>query len=80
MLQLSRLSLAYKKIVYWKKNLFLLPSGQAGKSFIDEIFIMMKEWIYESPLKDIAFKAIMVMPGLLLQKPSRKSKSKDHLK
>ena len=40
---------------------------------------MVNEWIRETPLKDIAFKAIMVMPGLLLQKPSRKSKSKDHL-
>ena len=73
------LSLAYEKIVYWKKNLFLLPSGQAGKSFIDEMSRLINEWIRESPLKDIAFKAIMVMPGLLLQKPSRKSKSKDHL-
>ena len=34
--------------------------------------------VCESPLKAIAFKAVMVMPGLLLQKPSRKSKSKDH--
>ena len=73
------LSLAYEKIVYWKKNLFLLPSGQAGKSFIDEMSRLMNEWIRKSPLKDIAFKAIMVMPGLLLQKPSQKSKSKDDL-
>ena len=29
-------------------------------------------------LKDIAFKAIMVLPSLLLQKPSKKSKTKDH--
>ena len=40
----------------------------------------MNEWIHEQPLKDIAFKAIMVMPSLLLQKPSRKLKSKDHSK
>ena len=40
----------------------------------------MNEWIHEPPLKDIAFKAIMVMPSLLLQKPSRKLKSKDHSK
>ena len=73
------LSLAYEKIVYWKKNLFLLPSGDAGKSFIDEMSLLMNEWIRESPLKEIPFKAIMVMPGLLLQKPSRKSKSKDHM-
>ena len=26
------LSLTYEKIVYWQKILFLLPSGQAGKS------------------------------------------------
>ena len=31
------------------------------------------------PLQDVAFKAIMVMPSLLLQKPARNSKSKDHL-
>ena len=40
----------------------------------------MSEWLHDSPLKDIAFKAIMVMPSLLLQKPSQKSKSKDHLR
>ena len=40
----------------------------------------MNEWIHDSPLKVAAFKALMVMPNLLLQKPSRKSKSKDHLK
>ena len=40
----------------------------------------MKEWIHELPLKDIAFKAIIVMSSLLLQKPSQKSKSKDCLK
>ena len=52
------LSLAYKKIVYWQKNPLLLPSRQVGKSFIDEISKLMNEWIHESPLKDIVFKAI----------------------
>ena len=41
---------------------------------------VMNEWLHESPLKDMAPKAIMVMLGLRLQKPSQKSKSKDHLK
>ena len=40
----------------------------------------MKEWIHEMPLKDIAFKAIIVRSSLLLQKPSQKSKLKDRLK
>ena len=32
------------------------------------------------PFKDIAFKAIYITPSLLLQKPSKTSKVKDHLK
>ena len=31
-------------------------------------------------MKDIAFKAIHIMPSLLLQKPSKTSKAKDHTK
>ena len=34
----------------------------------------------QAPVTDITFKAIKVIPILLLQKPSRKLKSKDHLK
>ena len=30
------LSSIYEKNVYWKKNIFLLPTGKRGRSFIDE--------------------------------------------
>ena len=40
----------------------------------------MNERLHDSPLKNIALKAIMIMPSLLLQKPSQKSKSREHLK
>ena len=40
----------------------------------------MNECLHDSPLKDIPFKTIMIMPSLLLQKPSQKSKSREHLK
>ena len=53
---------------------------KTGKKFIGEVSGLMSEWLHDSPLKDIAFKAIMVMPSLLLQKPSQNSKSKDHLR
>ena len=76
----ANVSTVYEQVVYWKKNLFLLPSGKAGKQYIDETTKLMNEWMQESPLKDIAFKAIMIMPILLLQKPSKNSKAKDHLK
>ena len=76
----KNLSQVYETVVFWKKNLFLLPSGKAGKKFTGEVSRLISEWLPDSPLKDISFKAIMVMPSLLLQKPSQKSKSKAHLR
>ena len=76
----ENVSFIYEQIVYWKRNMFLLPTGKAGKQFIDEITKLINIWTDESPMKNIAIKAIMIMPSLLLQKPSKESKSKDHLK
>ena len=28
---------AYEKIVHWKKNLFMVPSGAAGKIYVEEV-------------------------------------------
>ena len=70
----------YDKIVYWRRNLFMLPNGGAGKNYIREMTRLLNSWNEDSPLKDIAMKAIHIMPALLLQKPSKTSKSKDHLK
>ena len=64
----------YEQIVYWKKNLFFLPTGKAGKLFIDELTKLLNAWIDDSPLKKIAMKTDTIMPSLLLQKPSKESK------
>ena len=69
----------YERIVYWRKNLFMLPTGKVGKRYIDETTRLMNAWTEDSPLKNVAFKVIMIMPSLLLQKPSKNSKSKDHV-
>ena len=71
---------AYERIVFWKKNLFMLPTGAAAKKYITETTKLMNGWTNNSPLKDIALKTILIMPSLLLQKPSKTSKVKDHLK
>ena len=73
------LNTVYDKVVFWRKNIFLLPSGRSGKLCIEETTRLINSWTHNSSLQDVAFKAIMVMPSLLLQKPSRNSKSKDHL-
>ena len=56
----------------------MLPTGNCGKQYIQELTRLINAWVDESSLKEISLKAIMVMPALLLQKPSRESKVKDH--
>ena len=55
----------------------MLPSGAAGMNYND-VARFLKLWINDTPLRNIALKAVHVMPALLLQKPSKSSKSKDH--
>ena len=61
----------YYKIVYWRKNRFMVPSGGGGKKFIKEITRLINLWTNNSPLENIALKAIHVMPALLLQKSNK---------
>ena len=71
---------AYNKILKWKRNVFLLPSGQAGKSFIEEMTKVMLCFTSSSYLESVALTMVMIMGPLLLQKPSQKSKCKDHIR
>ena len=68
----------YDEIVHWRKNIFLLPSGKAGKLYIRETTRLLEMWTKQSLLSKVAWKAVMIMPALLLQKPSYNSKARDH--
>ena len=57
----------------------MLPSGAAGKRYVEEVIRLMKLWIQDTLLKSISLKAVHVIPELLLDKPSKSSKAKDHL-
>ena len=57
----KNVSQVYETVVFWRKNLFLLPSGKAGRKFIGEVSRLMSEWLHDSLLKDIEFKGIMVI-------------------
>jgi hypothetical protein len=70
---------AYESIVFWRKNLFDLPSGTTGKRFVAEVARLNRAYADRGPLEGIALKASMVIIPLLLQKPHAKSKSKDHV-
>ena len=81
----------YNEITQWHKNIFKLPSGKAAKSFITieirdfsyfyvitELTFWLEHFNKNSEYQYIALKVYFILPSLLLQKLSKKSKSKDH--
>ena len=48
----------------------MLPSGAAGKKYMEEVTCLMKLWIL--------LKVVYVMSALLFQNPTKSSKVKDH--
>ena len=68
----------YDEIVHFRRNIFNLPSGRAGKAFIEELTFCIKRFNSNSDLNSVAFKAFMVLQTVILQKPSAASKSKEH--
>lgn len=68
----------YDEIVKWRKNIFMIPSGLAGKKFIEETTRLITNWNNNSQIGNVSMKLLFVMPSLLLQKPSKSSKSKEH--
>ena len=68
----------YSEIVFYRKNLFKVPSGKSGKAFIDELTYWMRQFNRNTKLNRIAIKVFMILPAILLQKPSAKSKAKQH--
>ena len=69
---------AYEEITTWKKNVFLVPYGKIGRDFIDQITLHINEWNNNTDNQHIALKAAIVLLAACLQKPSIKSKAKDH--
>ena len=66
------------KLLNGEKNLFKLPTGKAAKSFIVELTNWLERFNRGGHYHDIALKVYMILPALLLQKPSKNSKAKDH--
>ena len=76
----EKVNAMYDQIVHFRRNLFNIPSGSAGKEFIKELVFWMKQFNSNSNLNGIALKVYMILPSVILQKPSANSKAKDHSK
>lgn len=70
---------AYEEVVLWRQNVFYLPSGRDGTWFVNEKARLFEAMQPGNPIEPIAMKAAMIMEHLLLQRPRKKSKSKDHV-
>ena len=57
---------AYGETVCWRRNLFKIPSGKVGKTFVSEVAALFKAYNESAGLEPVAFCAVMIMPALLL--------------
>ena len=69
---------AYAEAVHWRRNIFMIPSGKVGKDYVKEQARFFSAYSDGTPMEQVALKAAMLMPLLLLQKPHPTSKTKDH--
>ena len=69
---------AYNEVVYWRKNVFLIPYGKIGKDFINELTLLINDSNYETERQHVALKAFFLLQTVGLQKPGPKSKAKEH--
>ena len=71
---------AYLEITKWKKNMFTLPRGKSGTEFIKELTRLIYLFAEKTKWEKIAMLLVHIFIPLMLQKPSQKSKAKDHVK
>ena len=76
---IEELKECYEKIVFWRKNLFMITKRSSRKDYIKEITRLINEWLIGSLVRECAMYALHVMPALLLQKASKCPKSKDRV-
>ena len=75
---ISTISTVYDEVVCWRRNNFPLPTGKAGTAFVSELARLFRAYAEGSALECVALRAITVASILLLQKPHRRSKPREH--
>lgn len=76
----NAISQAYEKIVNWKRNFFSLPRGKSGTDFIKEVTRLINLFVNKTKWERLSIPMVHIFIPLMIQKPSKKSKAKDHAK
>ena len=77
---IDAINYCYEKAVHWIPNLFSLPSGKQGRLFVKELSRLFYLYTESSAMECIALKAAFLLPLLVLQKPHKRSKLREHCK
>ena len=75
----KELEKAYGVIRSMSHTLFRLPTGRAGNRFLDEMTRVLKIYVDGTNGSQNALYAFFILPALMLQKPSKNSKTKDNV-
>lgn len=67
----------YRSAIHWRPNLFSVPSGRTGEVFTNELSRLFSSYGTASSLESVAMTAAFLFPLLILQRPSRKTKTKE---
>ena len=76
----TTLKKCYKEIISWNKNIMPLPRGQCGETFLKELTKLLNLFVNKTAWNRLALLAVHVFVPLMLQKPSARSKPRDHTK
>ena len=60
----------------WRQNVFNIPSGRLGKEYVSEMTKLIETWCNKHENSSFALYGLMIMPKLILQKPSKNDKAK----
>ena len=71
---------AYREIIKWKKNLFPLPRGKCGSDLVKELARLVYLFVDKTKWEGVALSLVHIFLPIMLQKPSKTSKARDHAK
>ena len=69
---------AYLEIVKWRRNVFDLPKNAQGKDLITELTRLLQLFTLKTAWQGFSLLCVTIFVPLMLQKPSARSKHKDH--
>jgi len=75
----EKVQAVYQEMVTWRKNLFLVPRGKSGSDFIKELTRLILLFADATKWERLSFALVHIFLPIMLQKPSSKSKARDHV-